>query len=270
MSPENKQRIVGIVVLVAFIALLIPFLFTSGLKKKEQAVGSNETTTSIPVNETSAPAPSAELSSAGNLQTPPAVAPTATETLSSSQLPKEESNSAANAVDLPVTTTEVATSNTPSVPSVPNVANVTNVPSVPSVPSVSNVPSVPETATNVIPEANVAATEANNIKEPVVTTPKSVTKTKLATKKLAVAKGNSKLSWSVQVGSFSDKQRMQKMVSKLQASGYKVFLQKISTTRGLMIRVLVGREATQAKAEKISQQLNKKLKLNGRVVNNKK
>ena len=34
MSPENKQRIVGVVVLVAFVALLTPFLFTSGIKKK--------------------------------------------------------------------------------------------------------------------------------------------------------------------------------------------------------------------------------------------
>ncbi len=34
MSPENKQRIVGVVVLMAFFALLVPFLFSSGIRKK--------------------------------------------------------------------------------------------------------------------------------------------------------------------------------------------------------------------------------------------
>jgi len=34
MSPENKQRVIGIVILVAFVALLIPFLFTSGIGRK--------------------------------------------------------------------------------------------------------------------------------------------------------------------------------------------------------------------------------------------
>ena len=37
MSPENKRRIIGVVVLVAFIALLIPFLFTNGVKKHKLA-----------------------------------------------------------------------------------------------------------------------------------------------------------------------------------------------------------------------------------------
>lgn len=37
MSPENKQRVIGIVILVAFVALLIPFLFTSGIGRKKSS-----------------------------------------------------------------------------------------------------------------------------------------------------------------------------------------------------------------------------------------
>ena len=241
MSPENKQRAVGIVVLVAFIALLIPFLFTSGVKKKDQADSGSEAATSIPVNEVSASPPSAEMA-ASNLQ-PPLTTTTTNPTTPSKELPKEGIDTNVNAVaDLPVAITEGVTENTP------------------------------ETATKVEPEPNIIPEDGKpkESKDLAMVPQKSVEKIKPVIKKPVVAKSNGKIHWSVQVGSFSDKQRMQRMVSKLQTSGFKVFLQKINTSHGLMIRVLVGREATQAKAEKISLQLKKKLKLTGRVVSNKK
>lgn len=111
MSPENKQRVVGVIVLVAFIALLIPFLFTSGLKKKDQADSGSEAVASIPVNEVSAPPPSVEVT-ASNLP-PPIVATTTTP---AKELPNEllKDGIDANAVaDLPVTITEGVTGNMP-------------------------------------------------------------------------------------------------------------------------------------------------------------
>ena len=81
---------------------------------------------------------------------------------------------------------------------------------------------------------------------------------------------NASTFWSVQVGSFSDQSRMQNMVNSLQAKGYHVYLQKISTSRGAMVRVLVGRETSKSKAVAIANQLKTKLKINGRVVGSKK
>jgi DedD protein len=140
---------------------------------------------------------------------------------------------------------------------------------------------LPEQQTTAVPSlANPAATVANNqvvdvapeatpVVEPIA--PKAVVK-KTVVKKGKAHKGKviASRSWSVQVGSFSDQARAQKLVNNLQSKGYHVYLQKITTSRGPMVRVLVGREPCKAKAVQLASQLKTKLKIDGRVVRNKK
>ena len=90
------------------------------------------------------------------------------------------------------------------------------------------------------------------------------------TSKVKNAQKGAKVLWSVQVGSFSDQSRTQKMVENLRAKGFRVFLQKISTSSGQMVRVLVGRESCKEKAIKIAEKLKTTLAIDGRLVSNKK
>ncbi len=260
MSPENKQRVVGIIVLVAFIALLIPFLFTSGIKKKEQSISEVEVAP-VQLADTNAPAVEANSLEVVSDKLPGDISQQA-EAVKPEILPPPGSasvsvNAGANPdINTPViVTTNEASTNVP-------VANVT----------------VNEPATVVKAEDEpVVNPQPIKVEEPTIKMEKSAVKTKSVTaktkkaKKKAAGKVTSRVKyWSVQVGSFSDEQRMQKFVSILNAKGYKVYLQKINTSHGLMVRVLVGHEATKEQANKIAAELQKKLKINGRVVGNKK
>lgn len=236
MSPENKQRLVGIVVLVAFVALLIPFLFTSGVKKKHElapddmALSSQATNVDMASQNIQLPFESnlegrqdaTNQVLPGELQVPavPEVQPAALSTGQLTANPSQQAPAANDVVNIQVDDLDIS-------PPVASKAEITNL-------------------------KNVA--------------PEKVVKTK---KGKVVAKKSSIL-WSVQVGSFSDQARVQRLVKKIQASGFRVYLQNITTTRGPMVRVLVGREATKAKAIKIASQLKARLKLDGRVVGHKK
>lgn len=73
--------------------------------------------------------------------------------------------------------------------------------------------------------------------------------------------------WSVQVGTFASQARAQKMAADLRAKGLQwVSLQEVSTAKGSMIRVLVGRETSKTQITRLVEQLKTKFKLAGYAV----
>lgn len=251
MNPENKQRIVGIVVLVALIALLIPFLFTSGVKKNTQ-IATNETTP-LQAEGTGINTPGAGEQQPVALPTlPPLPEELAAKT---KNYPEELQKQSSSVVQLPTEQVENQGDILPNNDQF--LAAGTN------------------TAVAMGTGENAAAIAARNEAEATVIQPtksgdtSKVVSGKAVKNKLGVAKGKG-VFWSVQVGSFTDQARAQKMVATLQAKKCRVYLQKITTTRGPMVRVLIGRETSKDKAMKIAQQLKSKWKIDGRIVRSKK
>lgn len=76
--------------------------------------------------------------------------------------------------------------------------------------------------------------------------------------------------WAVQIGCFSDNDKVQKMVDRLQRYGYKIYLQKLVVKNINMTRVIVGNLLTREDALILSNELKSKLKNNVQIIINKK
>lgn len=72
--------------------------------------------------------------------------------------------------------------------------------------------------------------------------------------------------WAVQVGSFSKQSNALGLRDKLRKGGYPAFVEKVSTSKGVVYRVRVGPEVRRDKAEALQKELLAKLKLDGLVV----
>lgn len=72
--------------------------------------------------------------------------------------------------------------------------------------------------------------------------------------------------WAVQVGSFSKQSNALGLRDRLRDSGYRAFVEKVSTGKGDVYRVRVGPEVSRSKAEALQKELEAKLKLKGLVV----
>ena len=278
MRPENKQRLVGVIVLAAFIALLIPFLFTSGVKKRHALEEASDTTnvanqtvavnptienSQVPTNNeqqaTVAQEPTKDLPDSLQQQSVPLIAQSLTILPAQEQADKPNGTPESNQV-------------LPAAPQPRGSELVTQA----ALPQPATSTSLPATnATDVNSQAVVSTTEATTasvepVKSKVVA---KKTKKKAIKAKTSIAsktKSGAKVFWSVRVGTYSDQARVQKMVEKLRANGFRVFLQKILTTKGPMVRVLVGHEVCKDKAIKIAEKLKTNLKINGYLVSNKK
>lgn len=225
MGQESKQRIVGIIVLIAVIALLVPFLFTGGAKRSNK-LSPNKNEVEIPALTTSTKQEVAA-------QTPtPAVFS-----------PKPHSKQ-------PQNSTKDATASQQSL-----------------------LATKPEKSPSSLSEIKpVALPEAEPKPKPILSEPTttSIVASPPKVKKEATTKRKgTKMFWSVQVGSFLEKARAQKLAKDLQTKGYSVFLQNITTSRGPMVRVLVGQESSKTKALQLAGKLKAKEKIDGRIVRNK-
>lgn len=282
MKPETKQRIIGIVVLLAFAALLVPFLFTSGIRKKQF------TSDEIPINAEkrqlitqqiqdmgSATATSTlhpQLPPTAGVQQPvtqqqsttvqqPATAqqPTGGQQpmiLSPSQFEHEgifppDDNQAEPAVNKEASqSAQVAASQTEAMVNAQQDLgfNTTSTESLASAEAEASAKAIQATS-KVAKKSVVKKTGKNK-------TPKKVTK------------NSDKIFWSVQVGSFSNPVRIQKLIAELHQKGFRVYQQKVTTTKAILTRVLVGHEASKVKAKELAQKLLTTMKIKGQVVRN--
>jgi cell division septation protein DedD len=250
---ENKQRIVGMVVLAAFIALLIPFLFTGGDKNKrdsflekageiELQLGENNTSAGAPQDQGIQPLP-AQLPSNPDEAQPMTSAVIHQE---NAILPEAQSNSE---------DTKIIGEEQTAVPS----SSINEIPAE----SAATKPNAIDDAAN----ETIKVTKKSSAKAASAKT--AVAKKKAARRAAAKHAKNDGGSWSVQVGSFSDHDRIQALSDKLQSNGYLVYLQKIETNRGPMTRVLVGSENSREEALQVAKRIKSRLKLSGVVVSNK-
>ena len=72
--------------------------------------------------------------------------------------------------------------------------------------------------------------------------------------------------WVVQVGSFTKQSNALGLRDKLRKQGYKAFVEKISSKERQVYRVRIGPEIRKENAQKLQQQLKRKLKLDGLVI----
>jgi len=227
MNLENKQRVIGIVVLIAFIALLVPFLFTGGIKKIHKLADEEV----IPLDPIAKAINESQIPDANT--PPPVFIRTPGEDITEKILP-EKVQPEDMQQGVPVS----------------------------EIQSTIVVPDRSAAQPEVVKDMSIVATDLETAKPKPVAKPKkrkAVTKTKSSAKKPISF-------WSVQTGSFIDQARAKRLVTRLQANGFDVYLQKISTTRGEMVRVLVGHENNRSSAVSISEQLKTKMNISGLVV----
>lgn len=72
--------------------------------------------------------------------------------------------------------------------------------------------------------------------------------------------------WVIQIGSFKNKTNALRLVNQLRASGYRTFIQQVSTGFGEGVRVFVGPEAKQTKARELAAQLESNMHIHGIVI----
>jgi DedD protein len=262
---KQKQRIIGVLVLVA-VAIIIIFMFSGHTSSKQEhmALSGN-----IP------PAPEKP---AMQLAIPPTTAPaqpvasssTVTNTTSNqpSSVVFEPSQQANNA--LPVTKPVAShTTQTPVLPANTSTASAT-----------ANPASVAST-TNINKSLTTAETRAEQPSLPMQSTPKIPAIQKTQVKKHIVNKTEHKKekkinsiiktvpltgAWVVQLGSFSDKTNVQKLIKQLRAKGFAAYTRELKTKQGVLLRVLIGPELRRVDAEKTADKLQKILNIKGMVL----
>lgn len=285
----NKQRIVGVVVLVAFIALLVPFLFTSGIKKKilpsdeipinaqkRQLITKqiqNINTAVVPTTTaaaTTATPVAAPVATAAVIPPPSVISEQPANTTQPPELPQDKQFEQPDML-LPSENnqTELSTSNQSVVTVAQAAKAVTNTTSV-----------VPQATSEPAAVAVEASTPVAPIKAKAIPKNKATKKSKVASKTKTKIKNAQPISttvsanamefWSVQVGSFSDEVRAQKLITQLHDKGFHVYTQKITTTTGTLTRVLVGHEASKETAIQLAGQLESNMKIKGRLIRNQK
>lgn len=301
MSPENKQRIIGIVILVAFVALLIPFLFTSGIGRKISKPDQ------IPMHPEQRQLAAEQIENTSNITVIPTEQPVApainqSQVTPGVQVSAEADKKSLEAGDLPLLSQAPATANErPSDVSFPPELSNNNQASLPPLPTIQNdaeltnktsavvtpelVPGekqVDKEAAIVMPEPQKKIDEAllvdkmvkksTNVKAKV----KAKNKAKVAPIAPVVNKKNNIVmkkdnikktdNWSVQAGSFTNPASVNKLVSQLRSKGFQAYLQKITKNGSTMTRVLVGHEANKQAAGDIANKLSTDLGITGHLV----
>ena len=235
MAIENKQRIVGIVILVILISLLVPFLFTS----KEFAIHEEKTLEGqepiiFELFDKQQHAESLEISKVSKIRKK-RVSGTADKPDSSGKV------YSADGLDLNGEMTNVERSSEASGVA----ADSANFGKELSLVSFDDLEKVART--------NSDGEKAKILKE--------------STKpKVKIQAQNDGVKWFVQIGSFSNETKVKNLVDKLQSGGFLVYLQKISTSNGPMTRVLVGNESSKDSALTLAGKLKNRLKVSGNVI----
>lgn len=297
MLIENKQRLVGIIVLVVFVALLVPFLFSGGSKKEaKEATDKTINNSAIPVTTTtSLNAPQVLEQNAPTINTttnaaanPPAVSGQAVDTIPvqtiNTEMPSNvgvqqpepiKKSSGSIAQPMPPVVKHSAPSLAPAPAATPTVmaAPVAQSATVatPATPTMGQ-PAAQPVATMVEQPTTqpVAAVPAQPIAQPAATTvakqPTTIQYKKAVLKPHALTGTVTGTFWAVQVGSFADQNHVQKLLKDLHAKGFHVTAQKIKTAHGMLTRVVVGHEASRAGAETVAAKLEKTSHLKGTII----
>jgi cell division septation protein DedD len=264
MNSETKQRVVGIIVLVAFIALLIPFLFSGSAKKKISI--SDE----MPISMERKQMLAKQISDIGNANSNnPDMGKTENSVIAEQHVSKQVATEQVQVVsEQNQNSVENGQSQTKQNNQVQTAENKSSNES--------------QLSPEVLAEAAVASEQAEISNESVVLPPVAVVKDVpkknknkniknkiLKTTKNPVDIKDAKGLWSVQVGSFSDQARIRTLTDQLYTNGFRVYMQEVTTDTGeKLTRILVGRGMSKKDAQKMASRLQANMKIKGNLVKN--
>jgi DedD protein len=293
-----KKRIIGFLLLVGFGLILIPLFFGHSIPEDELKLSSHVPEPLAKSEDLAVPMPD-------KATTVPNVAPItqSSSTSSTSQstdgvvfeqvqpLPSAAPafNSAPPVQSTSTTTSTTAAKSTPtaSTPSLSHIAPISDTAPPTATPTSSTPSTLASTTTDIsnptpiksttapVASSTKSTTGTNTAKKTTSTTlskktTSTTTKTTAAAKPKATAKTEQKIpaakAWVVQLGSFSDKVNANKLVSKLQAQGFKAYTKTTQTDKGPLIRVLVGPELKRTDAETTANKLRQQLSLHSIIV----
>jgi len=249
-----KKRIIGFLLLIGFGLILVPLFFGHAIPEDELKLSSHVPAAPAAPKNIAVPMPDSSVTmpdvASVSVPTTQAVAPHSPSAVVFEQV---QSTADVNAPSIP------APSAAPAV--VPSTAPVSSKAGAASPNNSNNLSSTASAPTPVISTAK-APVEAPKPPVPALKLSKSissVTSKKASTqtkKELPLTKA-----WVVQLGSFSDKANADRLVKKLQAQGFKAYKKTTQTTKGPLIRVLIGPELTRSQAQSTAKKLKDQLGL---------
>lgn len=270
MEKKLTQRTIGLLVVIAFVIILLPLVFT----KNEATSKSKHTKTPIVSEKKTTETPTSDMEIASEI-----AAQTNLSTDSIEYNTKALHHAANTQPEQPTPTTkpipdsqikdQVAQAAPPASSKEPIDEENKN----------SLVPEQPQPQFSIISKNNKASTSAKTPSKPEhrpavvkavhLTKPALEKKTK-ATLAQHTVHNHSKLrspAWVVQLGSFNSKSNAKNLTDRLRTAGFKAFSREIKSAKGKSsTRVYVGPEYKQASAVKLSTKLEEKMKLKGIVL----
>lgn len=300
MDIKLKKRIIGFLLLVGFGLILIPLFFGRSIPEDELKLSSHvpeppakseDLAVPMPDKATTVPdvTPTTQSSSTSSTsQSTDGVVFEQVQPLPSAA-PAFNSTQPAQSASSTTTTNTTAAKSTPtaSTPSLSHIAPISDTAPPTATPTSSTPSTLASTTTDISNPTPIKSTTApvasstksttgTNIAKKTTSTTLSkkttstTTKTTAAAKPKATAKTEQKIpaakAWVVQLGSFSDKVNANKLVSKLQAQGFKAYTKTSQTDKGPLIRVLVGPELKRTDAETTANKLRQQLGLHSIIV----
>lgn len=289
MEKKKLQRVIGISVVVAFVIVLIPFLF--GKKEMPQ----QETTAQTSTDQQTATTDANQVTAANTDPNQPATIQDNTTTTSTDDngiTPITTPPVASNDPNATPTTNNLTDTTNPAATTTPNATGQnTSAINQPANPDAATIPAVPVPTETAAPaEDTMQATPAvstdtndDNV-HPQATAEKTAAvepvkevKSRHIHKNLAAKKVNhfaqqhivdpKKPAWVVQMGSFKDKSNAHRLADQLKASGFKVFTKVVTSPAGnVRTRVYIGPEFKQASAQQLTTKIQRETKLQGFVL----
>lgn len=240
MDMNRKQRMIGIVVLIALAVIAIPVFFqfskTQNLDNLSQNIPAEPTVPDVEIAESFDD--EIDLSSLDDFEMN-------VEETEKQKVAKED-------VQTATTTKQVATTKTPNEEK--------------QISQVAVNTTTPEKTTEVKPTPTSIQT-ATETKAPIIaktTTPPTPKKKIIAKKKVQPLPKPE--NWAVQLGSFQDKQNANKLITQLRKKGLSAFSKESTLNQKRITRVFVGPTTDTIKAHKMIQQLNKEFQIKAILV----
>ncbi len=253
MDIKTKHRIIGIIAIVALAVIFLPMLFTHSF---------NDTALKLSSHVPSAPdKPSLELNTPSAPPSPSSNSSNAPASVSTSATSNDNNNLAtaplqiSNNTDSDKVDANIEQSNE---------SNLSDALTTSVTASQSNPPINSVTTTTVKPAA-----EKNNVTQPqqLNSAEKPVASAHFMDLKKSIIKNAPAASqaeaWTIQIGSFSDKNNALQLVKKLRNKGFAAYSNEVKTGAVSMTRVFVGPELQREKAETILNQLQQQFGLKG-------
>jgi cell division septation protein DedD len=269
MNNQIKQRIIGIIVLAAFIAILVPFLFSGSKKTTMKATTLEVSTTAINVSE------------ANKLIEQKVVAASQNSPHTPSETNKTKTANAAviheqrpSATTVPVQTSQTAinsvTLSSPKTNGLDNQEVSSETDSQKT--EISQTKSLQFDATTTPEESSIVTSKKQ---KPMLMAKQHIVKSKIAkkaktklTKSIRVQKTvlPKNPRWAVQLGCFVETKSAENLLSDLRSKGFRPYTKKTNGKKINFTCVLVGNEADQIKASKIANTLEQLFNLKGKVI----